>query len=238
MGLGRIIGGALQGAGAGIAEVGRSAEEERRSIALEKLRQSNAIELDDNRSSNSMAEATHSGVIDDTLNKNQTARQTDAATILESHKSNLNRVEANEERDWRGTQADKDRAHDSTMARLSSALRQSENAASQRLGAEIDKDLAAGTLDNVITDENGYLVKMYRDGRSVPTNIRPEPSGSSSGGGSALEQARGLGGGGASAPTPARAMSQADIAVTAREHGMSEAEAKRQLEALGYTLAN
>lgn len=244
MGLGRVIGGALQGYGRGTAMVAEqdmrneaSEMEHRRQLALENLRA--GIDKD---------ARVHTAELNDLNDARATARDTDASIVR--HK-----VEAT-------TQAERDeRLHeyDQEAARIASQLRMSEDAARQRLGSQIEKDLRNGeAIGMEIDGTTGEKVVVYKDGRTVRTGIQAterELTPSSYGGGgtpSALDQARGLGTPAAKpAPAPApttkpntqqsgtgtKTYTMAEAEATAKMHKVTLDEVHRRMRAAGYKLA-
>lgn len=134
------------------------------------------------------------------------------------------------------------------LANVRGAIDRQNDAASRKLQDELD----SGDVVDTLLDESGEYVAITRGGtrrrtgvfaHTIDTTFRPTAG---LGGGSALfPQLAPQGAAPQTAPMPqpqaaagGKTMTRADIQATAQGEGMSFAEAKKELEALGYRLVN
>lgn len=235
-GLGFVLGGALSGYGQGMAEVGRSAEEERRAIALENLRNQNQSKRTQEQY--------------DLMDRNaerQTERETDKTIKVNeiNHQNDIEILGA------KGSQDEK-------KLRLQSALDREETAASLKL----QKELGSGKVHQVIEGGDGYYHVVYSDGRKENSGIKITPAKMAGGlGGSSFLASLEDDGSSDSEPvvTPSRTRekpapaptaaarperpasktyNQADAQALAKRHGVSVEEVNRRLREAGYKLTN
>lgn len=156
-GSGFVWGGLLQGLGGGLAAMGQADLEERRRIALESLRHSNALN-----------EAQADAVLKNDLNAKQVERQLSADIVRDGVRTNndikLEGVKAASARDLENlrTRNDKD------LARLKATLDADNDAASQRLKAELE----TGQVDDVRVAQDGSYVVFKKNGQVLKTNIK------------------------------------------------------------------
>lgn len=245
-GLGYMLGGALAGYGQGMAEVAKSAEEERKQIALENLRQQNQ-------------KAMQQSQYDLADRNNKRAAGYEADKTLE-----INEQQA-------GIQADRDRrqhGYDVKMQDIRGNQAESQARLQASLNAAADKDrlafqakLDSGQVQSVQESPDGYAI-IYRDGRVEKTNIKPMPASTGTGlggGGTLVEQLQASGGTAAPAAKPAAApppapprqargqaparptgktYTRAQAEAEAKRRGMSLAELNRAMKAAGYTMVN
>lgn len=196
-----ILGNALAGLGKGKAMVAqhnmdqeaamaRSAEEERRQIALENL-----------RSSNTREERIQTADLDDRNSARQTARAT-SADLIKLDKGA--KIDAAQDERRANIDAEKDKrrySYDVKLAQVTSNLRMSESAADRRLADELERGRAAGEIEDVTIDgKTGERVVVYKDGSIKRTGVTATaretapPSSGRASTPSTLDAARGLGG--------------------------------------------
>lgn len=233
-GLGFLLGGAMSGYGQGMAEVGRSAEEERRTIALENLRSQNTSKRTEEQY-NFM----------DRNAERQTERETGKAMEVNKQKHGFDIEIMGAE----GSQKEK-------QMRLQSTLDREETAASLKL----QQELGTGKVHQVIEGGDGFYHVVYSDGRKENSGIKITPSKMAGGlGSSVLDQLSNNGGEEDNAPAPkpspartrekpaaeaapdrpkAKTYSQSDAATTAKKYGMSIDEVHRRMREAGYKLTN
>lgn len=195
MGLQAILGGALQGLGAGIATQGQNAERERQDVAAEERRRQTALEnlraaadLNDRNAANSDARR-------DMYGARETARSTDAQVVVAKERG---KIEG-------GLQRDNDR-RDLIKSRVASLQRIAENAADKALTAQVNAITASAANNEIekVVEGDGQSTVFYKDGRQpqVVTTPGSRASGSSKsagGAGSVYEQLQ-AGGGDEGAP--------------------------------------
>lgn len=258
MGLGRILGGALAGYGAGQAEVARSAEEERRAIALENL-----------RSQNQRDETTHTGNVNDRNDARATVRRTDADLIKMGVGAEIDTTKATRDRSWDVEDREDAQAHDVGLVQTRQAhdvTMANINANIDRTTAEYKKSLESGDVDEYLIDgTTGEYVAITKGKKRVRTGIIAtdrEINGSSgnSAGSSALADVRAAAGGGLGRPAAAPARSapapatrpapaqtaqkpsgqatytQADAVATAQQYGIPVSQVHAMMRGKGYKL--
>ena len=242
MGFGRIIGGALAGAGAGMTALAESRELERRAVALENL-----------RSSNQRVEMEAQYNFADRNNARQELRELNSAKIIGEQEGR----QAAAALEYKGRQeaikADADRKHEERMV----TLRGKED----RLTAQARAAIENNQVQTTAVNDAGKIVIITKGGQTIETNqvatikdreYNPNTGGSDDGGGSVLSQVRG-----GQAPAPAstpkpkptptsapakpaasqdRTMTQADIDATASANGITKEMARRLLEQRGFKL--
>lgn len=173
MGIGYILGGALQGIGAGITAQGQAKAEAaaaqakedalmRREIALENLRNQNAIKRDQSQSGLRREEATHGAQLDDWKGARQNERTTKSQLTLADAKAQI----------------------DERMARLQSSLKMDEaKAASVRelynnvymANIEIGREQVAADGSLVIYNKAGREVSRSQPGMFTPPGSGDAP---------------------------------------------------------------
>lgn len=246
-GLGYMLGGALAGYGQGMAEVAKSAEEERKQIALENLRQQNQKAMQQSQYD-----------LADRNDARSTARETNK-TI------EVNKVQA-------GIQAERDdRLHGNEVDLLNRRNEQSMREIRERgridrsnsaEAARIQQEYDSGQLKSIEKGGDGYYYKVYQNGKTEKTAIPvPPPESTDSKTGTTLVEELQAGKGRAApaaAPQPAappppprqergqaparpaaqKTYSQADAVATAKQHGMTVAEVHQRMKSAGYKLTN
>lgn len=244
MGFGRIIGGALQGAGAGITELAASKELERRNAALENL-----------RSQNTSREQTERANLTDRNDARSLNRSTNAELIIGKQAGEQTAALKAAEREDKAREAREEREHDVRMVGLKGA--------DERLTVKAKAAIDAGQVQTTFVADSGEVMIVTKAGKTIATGQTAtekdriyNPNGDSGGGGSVLEGLRG--GAAPAAAAPARAtpaapasakpaatpkpaatggtMTRADIKRTAAETGLTEEMAKRLLEQRGFKL--
>lgn len=244
MGLGArmLLGGALQGLGAGIAAKGQADAEERRQIALENLRAKNQSEKDARDHSNEKDRLTQQYGLMDTNNAKQTARETDAAIVKDNVRTKNDITIKGVEHKQKVELTQIDFKNDQAMANLQGAIQRSNTAASQRLA----KDLESGEVTQLFEGGDGTYYQMRRDGTITTTGIAT-PVKETSKSGSVLDRAREARQGGASpapkasapakAAEPSKTYTQADAVATAKKHGVSVDAVHARMRQAGYKLS-
>ena len=177
--IGHTAAGAIEGYGMGMAKDHEMAEEERRQVALEKLRRQHQSEDNVQRSD-----------LNDRNAARQTAREADVSTERDYRQAGLDQEKDDRRFQQRLTEMDLNFANQRDMARLQSSLSVQEQAA-------INANRA--TIENT---ENG-LVLVYGDGKVRDLGIKAPPAASGGGGSSVLAAARGGTATAASTPAPA-----------------------------------
>ena len=206
--IGHVGAGALEGYGAGQQKQVEMAEEERRQVALEKLRRQHQSEDNVQRSD-----------LNDRNAARQTARDASVSTERDYRQAGLDQEKDDRRFGQRMTELGITFKNQQELAVLQSRLSVQEQAA-------INANRA--TIENT---ENG-LVLVYGDGKVRDLGIKAPPAATEGGGSSVLAAARGGSAPAASAPAPApKGYTQADLEFTAKKYGISVAEVKRRLEA-------
>ena len=206
--IGYTAAGAIEGYGMGMAKDYEMAEEERRQVALEKLRRQHQSEDNVQRTE-----------LQDWSASRQTAREADVAAASDYRRGEIQNEQDDRRFAQKMTEIGVTFKNQKDMARLQSSLSVQEQAA-------INANRA--TIENT---ENG-LVLVYGDGKVRDLGIKAPPAATASGGSSVLAAARGGSAPAASAPAPApKGYTQADLEFTAKKYGISVAEVKRRLEA-------
>ena len=239
MGFGRVIGGALAGAGAGMSALAESRELERRQAALENL-----------RSQNEQTEAVQRADLQDRNNAREWGYRTDSALEIGEQEGAQAAAAGAAKREAEARKAQEDRDHEVRMARLKSELGRADDAAKAAL--------SANDVKTTFVAENGEMMIVTNAGKTVPTGItatekdRYNSRGSGSESGGTLADLRG----GSTAPAPRtapapastpaaqpakaqggdRTMTQADIDATASANGITPEMARRLLEQRGFKL--
>lgn len=185
-GLGFVLGGALQGFGQGLAAQGQQQWQERREIALEKL-----------RSQNRTAEMQEQGRINDQNNASSTERKLQADLTTQANDQNFRAGLAREGAKAAAAAQESEQAFKERMARLESALRTNQAVAEINARATSENKQVFDIKTDEITGANFAILK---DGTSVPldkTISRKLPRASDSGSSSAFDRSY-------SAPAPAK----------------------------------
>lgn len=176
-GLGMVLGGALSGFGAGLAQQGQMDFQQRRDMALENLRNQNkqteiAVQGNENRKTE-MVEAD----LTDRNNARQNARTTSSTMAIDKNKNSLDTAKAER------------------LARLEAELGRTNAAAAEAL----KRETAAGEVSDTFQDEQGNWYVLYKNGQQKSLNVKgalKAPAGGASG--NILDRA-----GGASGTKPA-----------------------------------
>lgn len=190
MGIGRILGGALTGYGAGLVQSSVMADEERRQVALEKLRQENRTAEIETMANFNNRNAALSDARGDTNDARKTARQTDAEIKVGGAKFQQTL-----------TLAEVEAANRKDLAKFQSSLNMNEAQAKAALDLNTLATQSRREVGDRVIAADGSMVQYAKDGsligRSAPGVFSPPSSG---GGGAAptlLQQS------GGSAPKPA-----------------------------------
>jgi hypothetical protein len=256
MAIGHIVGGALQGLGAGMAAKGQMDAEERRQFALERVRQQNAMEMANVGKENqkeligvqtnaNMDLDTHQAKNDDWRDARSTQRQM-ASTITVNNNQAQNQSKLQKEGFGQQlTLKSVDFANEKEMTRFRAGLDM--QGVQQR--AQIEQQMRSGEISDVKEGEDGTYYAIRRDGsvsslgfRSV-TQASPFGDRISSAGGTPPP---------APAPAPARqpaaqpkaqqaqtqgkTYTKAEAAATAKNRGMTEEQVHRIMRENGYKL--
>jgi hypothetical protein len=165
MSLGMIVGGALQGIGAGLGQKAQLDYEAMRQQALENLRSSNNRAEIGMRGAQDRDTATHKSKLDDTNDARHVARTTNSQIVVDNART-TNDIKIEQVKF----------GNDREMAKFKSALDVSADEIKQRIGAAID----AGQVKEVIKGGDGQYWAIQQDGQRVPTGIMvPEEGGGS-----------------------------------------------------------
>lgn len=241
MGIGTlmVLGGALSGAGGGMA---RQAEMDRQHAqAMEKISVEQKFQetLENLRSKNSRAAQAEQYNYIDRNNARQTQRETTQSITVANN--NFSQQVKLKEIDF---------ANDVAMTKLQGSIQRSNSAAAAQLQNELDK----GDISQIFEGGDGFYYKAYKDGRIESTQVAIPPPDTKSSEGGSIAKIRAERGG--SEPTPApkkpqgsepskaapkpapkgNTYTQADAAATAKKHGVSVDEVHRRMRAAGYKL--
>lgn len=226
-GLGFIIGGALQGAGAGMAQAQAIKDQERRDAALAKLR----------RDENSAQNVEQADLNDRNAARSDERGVSGKLTILgktQEYEAKAATAAAEFKKQENETQRD----FEIRKTRLESALRKDENTAKI---VEEAKQRGLEPFDVVTDGETGAVSVIYKNGKGEIVNgvvARPKPGTSSDS--SEPVSVGATRGGGAAKPTAAaqnaKTITRAQIAETAKATGMSEQQAIADAQRRGYTV--
>jgi hypothetical protein len=188
MGIGTrmAVAGALQGIGGAIVQQGLLADQERRALALEKLKQENQA-----------AQTRTQYDLMDRNNANQTKRETDAGIIRDRNQGNIQ------------AETDKRRfKQDLTLKTIdfNNDIEKSRFTAKSQIAMKaLEQSLANGEVVETLEGNDGYVYARSRDGTTKRTDVQFAPK-ESSGGGTLAEVRNGRGnvgsGGGAPASPP------------------------------------
>lgn len=250
MGFGRIIGGALAGAGTGMAQMAESRELERRAAALENL-----------RSQNTRVEQTERAQLTDLNDSRSLTRRTNAELVIGQQAGQQKAEELRIKGEQTAAQAEADRQHD--IRKIIVGGQQ------DRMTAKAKAEFEAGNVaDKVVDDKTGEWVLITKNGGRVATGMKAtekeriyNPNSGGLGDSGVLGEVRGAAAAGTpkpaatptakptTAPKPAAAqpakaaakpqggtMTRADIKATAEAYGYTEAMAQRLLEQRGFKL--
>lgn len=235
MGFGRIIGGALEGAGAGITEMAASKELERRNAALENL-----------RSQNTLIEQKDRAVQTDWAAARDLDRRTDAELVIGAQEGANRLTEAQLKAEADAREAAAEREHDVRMEKIKGE----QTRLTDKARAAID----ARQVQTTFVADSGEVMIVTKSGKTIATGTTAtekdriyNPNEGSSGGSNTLDQVRGGAPAPKATPTPAPkaapkpaatggTMTRADIKATAAQTGLTEEMAKRLLESRGYKL--
>lgn len=229
MGLGRVIGGALQGYGSGVAEQARLDIAERREMALAKLRQENALALENQRSQNSIAEGDARAQNQDILDERSLNRRTEAELKIGAQAGQFKSEQARLEAEAKKIEGAAERAHEIRMAKLKGEQ--------ERLTAKARAEIDAGEVKDSRVSESGEIILITKGGQTTKTGIK------------ATEKDRihnpngGLGGlvippqqPAQEAAAVANVVSRAQVESYAKNYGMTYEEAARVLRGRGATI--
>ena len=248
--MGHIIGGALQGIGAGLAQQEQTKADERRQMALEALRQQN-------QQTNMRMQAD--------LN-DQNAAKSDARQDFYGAREVQRGASVDQQKDARkfGYEVQLKKmefANDEQRTRLESALTSQRSAESARLQSQIQ----SGEIKQIVESGDGQYYGIRGDGSQVATGVKVPPKAletKGDGNGTALDrvrEARGIGSAAGTppvkAPAPAKpaprpatpkpapvkagsrgALSMTQVDEMAKEAGMTRAEALRYAQGQGYVV--
>lgn len=161
--LGTVLGGALQGIGAGIVQQGQAkAETEaataketaamRREVALENLRNQNAMSRDKSQSDLKVGEMKVGAQLDDWKSANQTKRTTGSQIAVDKARTQ----------------------NDITITQLKARLDRDNSTAATQLKAQID----SGQIKDTVEGDDGNIYAIMADGTTKNTGIkfRPKPT--------------------------------------------------------------
>lgn len=201
MGFGRIFGGALEGAGAGISEMAASKELERRQAALENL-----------RSQNTSREQVERAQLTDWADTRKTARDTNAELIVGGQDNAAKAAREEADRKAKAAEKEADRQHDIRMQRIKSDL----DLRNDKESAKFKADIESGLIVDTVVGEDGKWVGITKNGTAIRTTItatekdRIYNPNEGKGSGSTLETLRG-GGAATPAPVPSRTPDKAQV---------------------------
>lgn len=235
MGIGAVLGGALQGFGNGIAETGRLAEAERREIALENLRNSNDInrlEVSGRIQNDNAAASDKRGF-----------RYGVAKGIADTNNA-LKRDAGQQNHEL--TKIDIQNKNEQAMARLQSSLKMTESQTDFAQKAAFEAEQAGTYIKDYQVNEAGEIVGLTATGKVIKTGEKalPKPATGSEGiGAVAAARAASARGGTASEPAPSKAptaqkktVTAAQINELAKAKGISVADARKFATENGYVL--
>lgn len=235
MGIGAVLGGALQGFGNGIAETGRLAEAERREIALENLRNSNDMTKMGAQYDYADRNASRSDARGDLLDARKTQRQTGSQITVDK---------ARTEND--ATLIGIRQKNDEAMARLQSSLKMTESQTDFARRAALEAEQAGTYIKDYQVNEAGEIVGLTATGKVIKTGEKALPKPASGGegiGAVAAARAASARGGTASEPAPSKAptaqkktVTAAQINELAKAKGISVADARKFATENGYVL--
>jgi hypothetical protein len=249
MGFGRIIGGALAGAGTGMAQMAESRELERRATALENL-----------RSQNTRVEQTERAQLTDLNDSRSLTRRTNAELVIGQQAGQQAAAKAEADRQAKAREAQAERDHDVRMTRLKGQ--------EERMTASAKAAIEGGQVQTTFVADSGETMILTKSGKTIATGITAtekdriyNPNSGGLGDGGVLGEVRGAAAAGTpkpaatptpkptTAPKPAAAqpakaaakpqggtMTRADIKATAEAYGYTEAMAQRLLEQRGFKL--
>jgi hypothetical protein len=190
MGFGRIIGGALEGAGAGIAEMAASKELERRNAALENL-----------RSQNTLIEQEDRAVQTDWAASRDLNRRTNSELVIGAQAGEQEAAIKAAERQAEAREAAAERQHDVRMEQIKGQQ--------TRLTDKAKAAIDAGQVQTTFVADSGEVMIVTKAGKTIATGTTAtekdriyNPNEGSSGSSSVLQDVRG---GTAPAPTPTKA---------------------------------
>lgn len=162
-GLGSVIGGALSGIGAGIAQQGQLDFQQRRDMALENLRNQNQqanmrVQAEEQRTTQEAG-----AKLDDWKDSRSNERRTSSTMTIDKNRSAL------------------DTAQRERLAKLETQLRTQQSVQT----AQIEAQIRSGEITDTLQDDQGNFYAVYKDGRTKPLNIKgapKAPTGGSAGG--------------------------------------------------------
>lgn len=187
MGLGNIIGGALQGFGKGTAEVGRMAADERRQIALQEMRSKSAAQQTEQRYDLADRNASRSDSRSDFFGARNAERNSVAKEASDGRKFEqqvkLKKI---------------DFENDKQMTKLRGSIDRDNTEAGVRLRASIEQ----GEVKQVLEGSDGQYHAVFGDGKTQATGVGVVPDAPKGGGYGSVAAARGERGGGLGGPNP------------------------------------
>lgn len=187
MGIGRILGGALTGLGAGMVQSAVMADEERRQMALEKLRQENRMTEMNTQADLQDRNASRSDGRGDFYDARKTGRiaTVEAAQSDKKFQQTLTLTQI-------------EQGNRESLAKLQSSLNLTEIQQRGAVEAANEAKAQGSYVKEWVTNSEGMLVGITATGKQVSTNVKPQPKAAEDGS-SILAQA----GGRTPAPTAA-----------------------------------
>lgn len=249
MGLGGfVLGGALQGIGAGLIGMGQqqaataaSAAAERRDIALENLRNELATKRDVKQGEIQRQTATHASG----LRRQEMALDYGFKDVNDARANNRTTKS-------QVTLKSIDASNAQNLARLNASLARQNDAASTQLRAAIENGQIKDTFEGL----DGNIYAVFFDGRTKNTGVKYAPKTADAGTGAISSAVAARGGAAApgagiqqaappqqpaASPAPSQVQTkvytQADAVFTAKQHGIPVSEVHKRMRASGYKLA-
>lgn len=194
---GRILGGALQGIGAGMVEEGKLRWQERREAYLQQQRGEQAQALEATQHTNKIAENEHSSRLRNWEDSEKTKRTTSSQITIDSSRAKTAEELARQKQVWDIEDREDKQDHDLRKARVDAALDQS---------AELAKAKQQGMdVFDVQTATDGTMTAILRNGTEVPLKSKGQPRATTAAGSGGVldEVASGRAAGGAAPRKPA-----------------------------------
>lgn len=182
LGLGMILGGALQGAGAGMAAQATADAEQRRAIALQQLKQENAVALDGVQTSNAIktneglntlniARDTKQADLNDRNDARKTGRDTSATIVIDSNRGKIqaasDAVKFKQQKELKQI----DFSNDKALATLKADIELASDKEKLAYADALESDNYAGTAVN----DAGEYVIVSKDGSTKNAGFKVQP---------------------------------------------------------------
>ena len=233
MGIGMVLGGALQGLGNGMAEQARSDIEQRRQMALENLRQSNDLAKIDKQGEINRQNTTLEYQQRDLNDARSTARNTQSRMAVDNNQAGHQRADRQQQFTQQLQLKQIDFKNDTAKLRLQSALGMD--------AARFQQGLEANEFADIQEGSDGQLYRVSKGGGVTALGISAPPKATSGGGTIAEMRNRG----GSTAPqaatakptqTSGKTFTMEDVYATGVKYKMSNEAVIAQMQGLGYTL--